>query len=148
MTPKSDVGWKCPTCKRRFAKRNQAHSCQVVPLATHLSKADADTLAVYRAILSILEALGPLQVAPTKSGINLLSRTSLGSLTLHRDYIDLSLVLTRRLESPRVRSVLQLSPKSFVHKVRVGSRAELDSELAQWLEESYQVGLMAGRRLR
>lgn len=78
----------------------------------------------------------------------MLSRTSLGSLTLHRDYIDLSLVLTRRLESARVRSLLQLSPKSFVHRVRVGSRAELDLELAQWLEESYQVGLMAGRRHR
>lgn len=140
--------WTCPKCKRRFAKRNQAHSCQVVPLATHLAKASPETIASYRAIVEVLKALGPLQVAPTKSGINLLSRTSLGGIQLHQDYLDVGFVLTRRLESPRVRSLLQISPRSFVYKVRVASQDEVDAELAAWLTEAYQVGLMAGRRVR
>ena len=140
--------WKCPTCGRRFARPNQAHSCQVVPLRAHLAKASPETRAIYAAILAAIRACGPVQIAPTKTGINLLSGTSLGGLTLHRGYLNLGLVLTRRLESPRASWVLQLSPRSFAHRIRVGSPGEVDRELRQWIRDAYQVGKLAGRRPR
>jgi hypothetical protein len=101
---------------------------------------------VFEAIMRALRASGPVQVAPTKTSINLLSGTSLGALSLHRDYVGLGLVLARRLDSPRVQGVLQVSPRSYAHRIRVGSVGEVDAELRAWLREAYQVGLMAGRR--
>ncbi len=142
--------WKCPKCGRRFARPGQAHSCQVVPLATHLRKAPPGVRRIYAAIMRAIRACGPVQIAPTKTGINLLSGTSLGGMTLHREYINLGLVLTRRLEGThpprRVVSVLQLSPRSFAYRVRVRSVAEVDAQLRGWISEAYAVGRMAGRR--
>ena len=32
--------WKCPRCKREFAKENQTHSCRVYPLEEHFKNKD------------------------------------------------------------------------------------------------------------
>lgn len=101
---------------------------------------------VYRAVVSELRSCGPLQVAPTKTGINLLSRTSVGSIQLQRAQAKLSIVLTRRLTDPRVRSVLRLSPQSFVHYIDLASVDDLDDAVRSWLREAHQVGMLAGRR--
>ena len=138
--------WKCPACRRRFARPRQAHSCQVVPLQAHLQKATPAVRQIYRAILRAIRVCGPVQIAPTKTGINLLSGTSLGGLTLHKTYVNLGLLLTRRLEGGRVTGVLQSSPRSFAHRVRVTSVAEVDAELRGWIAEAYAVGKLAGRR--
>jgi hypothetical protein len=148
MPKASPSQWKCPTCGRRFARPRQAHSCQVVPLKVHLDKASPETRAIYHAVLKAIRACGPVQVAPTKTGINLLSGTSLGGLSLHRGFVNLGLVLTHRVDSPRVSWVLQLSPRSFAHRIKVGSPAEVDRELRGWIAEAYAVGRMAGRRAR
>lgn len=138
--------WKCPNCGRGFARRNQAHSCQVVPLQTHLAKASPEVRKIYQAIIRALRTLGPFEAVPTKTGINLLSATSLGGVSLHKTYANLGLVLTRRVEDPRVVSVLQISPRSFAHRVKIEAVSGLDEVVRGWLKEAYQVGLMAGRR--
>jgi hypothetical protein len=112
----------------------------------HLAKASPPVRSIYDAVMRALRACGPVQVAPTKSGINLLSRTSLGGITLHRTYLNLGLVLTHRLDDARVTSVLQISPRSFAHRLRLASVADVDAKVKSWLREAYQVGLMAGRR--
>jgi hypothetical protein len=138
--------WKCPRCGRRFARARQAHSCAVVPLAAHLAKASPEVRAIYRALMAALRACGPVRAAPTKTGINLLARTSLGSVALQRTSAVLGLVLTRRLRSPRVESYLQLSPRSHHHRIRLAAAREVDAELTGWLREAHAVGMMAGRR--
>ena len=146
MAARPSPKWQCPKCGRRFARARQAHSCQVVPLATHLRKASAEVRRIYHALLQAIRDVGPVQAVPTKTGINLLSGTSLGGIGLHRDFADVGLVLTRRVDHPRIMSVLQISRRSYVHRVRVRSASEVDGQLRTWLREAYQVGLLAGRR--
>ncbi len=146
--PAPGTRWTCPTCGRKFARPRQAHSCQVVSLESHLEKATPATQAVFHAVLKAIKACGPVQIAPTKSGVNLLSGTSLGGIILHRHYLNLGLVLTRKLESPRVTWALQLSPRSVANRIRVASIPEVDKELRAWIREAYEVGKMAGRRVR
>ena len=140
--------WKCPTCRRTFVRRNQWHSCQVVPLGVHLDKASPDARKIYEAILGALKRSGPFAAVPTKTGINLLSGTSLGGIRFRKDGVEVGLVFTRKLDHPRVIWSLQISPRTIVHRVMVRSLAEVDAELRAWLKEAYAVGLMAGRRPR
>lgn len=140
--------WKCPKCGRRFARARQAHSCQLVPLSEHLSKATPEAICIYEAVMAAVRACGPVQVAPTRTGINLLSATSLGSLSLRRDYANLGLVFTHRIENPRLQLLYKLSAQSFAYRVRVGSAGEVDRELKGWIREAYETGLLAGRRVR
>ena len=138
--------WRCVTCGRTFARAKQAHSCQVVPLSQHLDAATAEARAAYEAVLSALKSCGPFQAVPTKSGINLLSGTSLGGIKFRKDGVDVGLLMTRRLVSPRVTWFLQISQRSFIHRVPVRSPKEVDRELRAWIREAYAVGRMAGRR--
>lgn len=139
--------WKCPTCGRRFARARQAHSCQVVPLSAHRAKAPPEVRRIYDAVVAFLRTCGPLDAVPTKSGINLLSRTSLGGIHLQKSKARLGLVMTRRVRSPRIQRVLQISPRSFVHYIDVATVAEVDKELKSWLAAAHEVGMMAGRRV-
>jgi hypothetical protein len=145
-TKSTASAWRCPACNRKFARPNQSHSCQVVSLSSHLGKASVEVRAIYDALIAALEELGPYQAVPTKTGINIMVRTSLGGMTIHRTYVNLGLVFTRRIESPRVGMMLQLSPRSFVHRFRVNAASEVDTELRGWMAEAYAVGQMAGRR--
>ncbi len=146
MAGKAKAMWKCPKCGRRFAHANQAHSCQVVPMSPHRAKAPPGVRRIYQAVMRALRACGPVQVAPTKTSINLLSRTSLGGISLHKSYLNLGLVLSHRVDDRRVASVLQISPRSFAHRLRLQSVADVDAAVRRWLREAYQVGLMAGHR--
>ena len=74
---------------------------------------------IYEAIIRAIRACGPVQIAPTKTGINL---------------------------GDRITSVRQLSPRSFAHRVRVAAVSEVDAELRDWIREAYAVAKMAGRR--
>ncbi len=140
--------WKCPKCGRKFARARQAHSCQVVPLKDHLVKATPETRRIYDAIMAAIRECGPVQVAPTKAGVNLLSGsgTSLGGLTVHRGYVNLGLVQLEEIRSPRVTWMLRLSARSVAHRIRVSSVQEVDAELRGWIRTAYEVGLLAGRR--
>lgn len=137
--------WQCPVCEREFAKKSQAHSCQISSLETHFRKASPETLKVYSALETALGELGAYRAVPTKSQINLMVRTSFGGLQMRRNSIALGFVLTRRIEHPRL-SALQLSPRTFAYKVQLRSPADVDDQLREWLKEAYQVGLAAGRR--
>ena len=147
MSP-TPTSWKCPKCGRRFVRARQAHSCQVVPLRTHLDKGSPLARRIYDIVIKALRRCGPLQVVPTKTGINLLSRTSLGGITLHRAHVNLGLVLTRRLADRRVAGMLQISPRTFVHRLRLTSVADVDHDVRRWLREAHRVGMLAGRRVR
>jgi hypothetical protein len=119
----------------------------VVSLATHLRKASPEVQAIYRAVVAELKQCGPLDAVPTKTGINLLSRTSLGGIRLQKSKARLGLVLTRRIQDPRIQSVLRISPRSYVHYINVESMAGLDATLRGWLREAHQVGMLAGQRV-
>jgi hypothetical protein len=143
---KPKAGWQCPVCKREFARKSQMHSCKVTSLEVHLAKSSPETVLIYEAIEGYLRSLGPLSIAPTKTGINLLSRTSLGSIAFRKDSLDVGFVLTYELRSPRISWMLQLSPRTFAYRTRLQSMDDFDDECREWLRQAHEVGMMAGRR--
>jgi hypothetical protein len=147
VASKSTAGWKCPNCGRNFARPQQAHSCQVVPLSAHLKKASPEIQAIYQAVVAHLRTCGPLDVVPTKTGINLLSCTSLGGIQLQKTKARISFVLTRQVSDRRIQRVLQISPRSFVHYVELTTVSDLDRDIQTWLQEAHHVGMLAGKRV-
>jgi hypothetical protein len=146
MSKTKATTWRCPECKRVFARNSQAHSCKVASLESHLGKASPEALKIYAVLDEALRRCGPLRAVPTKSQINLMARTSFGGLAIRRNHLVLGFVLTRQVESPRLFSTLQLSPRTFAYKVRLESPTDVDDELWAWLREAYRVGLAGGRR--
>lgn len=144
---KNDIsGWQCPVCKREFARKSQMHSCQVTSLEAHLGKASPEARHIYAAIEQYLRSLGPLSVAPTKTGINLLSRTSLGGVTFRKGSLDVGFILPYEMKSPRISWMLQLSPRTFAYRTRLESIDDFDEECRDWLRQAHELGMMAGKR--
>jgi hypothetical protein len=136
--------WKCPECGRSFSKVKQAHSCKVVSVESHFAKAEPHLRALYSQIEAILEALGPFDVAPTKSGITMRAKRSFAAVKVQRQALRVEFLLPRVLKNSRMRKTEVLSPRLVAHHLEVRSVADLDAELRGWLKEAYALGCSGG----
>jgi hypothetical protein len=133
--------WTCPRCRRAFANRNQTHACGGWTLDEHLRRATPEVAALVQGFVGLVEALGPVELAPTKTRIGFKARMTFAALMPKRRWLDGHVVLARRREEPRFRRIDSLGPRSHVHVFRIRTPEELDDEVRDWLREAYAVGL-------
>ena len=91
-------------------------------------------------MVAAIRAIGPVEVLPEKTRIAFHVRMSFAQVTPRRGWLDGHLVLARRLESPRFRSVQTFSPRNHLHTFRLEKLGDIDAEFRQWLAEAYAVG--------
>ena len=132
--------WRCPTCRRSFANRNQTHFCGRHTLAEHFAGKPKAIATTYRAFVSALRDLGPVKILPEKTRIAFQVRMSFAQLTPRRNWVDGHVVLARRLEHPRFRSVQTFSPRNHLHAFRLQKLSDVDADFRAWVEEAYAVG--------
>jgi len=132
--------WRCPDCGRGFANRNQTHTCGLQSLAHHFARKPPEIRALFDAVVSAVRAIGPVRVLPEKTRIAFQVRMSFAQVTPRRQWLDGHVVLARRLESPRFRSVQTFSPRNHLHTFRIHHPSEIDDEFRAWLSEAYRVG--------
>jgi hypothetical protein len=139
--------WSCPRCGRPFANRNQTHTCAVLgDLDRHFAGCSPAVRAIFDRVLAALDGVGPILVLPEKTRIALQVRMSFAAFMPRRTWLNGHLVLARRVESARFRTVQEYSPRNVLHAFRLASPDEVDEEFIGWLTEAYQVG--AQRHLR
>jgi endogenous inhibitor of DNA gyrase (YacG/DUF329 family) len=142
--------WKCPTCGRSFANRNQSHFCSEVRLEDHFAGREPQVVATFHRLREVAQRSGPVKVLPEKTRIAFQVRMSFAAFMLRRRWVDGHVVLARRLESSRFRRVDVISPRNQVHVFRLHEPADVDDEVERWLAEAYLVGeqrhLSAARR--
>jgi hypothetical protein len=133
--------WRCPRCGRRFANRNQTHTCAPPRrLAEHYKGRDPEVVATFRKLVAAARRNGPVSVLPEKSRIAFHVRMSFAAFTLKKRWIDGHVVLARRRESARFRSVQVFSPRNVLHTFRLARPEDVDDEVVAWLREAYDVG--------
>lgn len=133
--------WRCPSCGRTFANRNQTHTC--APLGEvdgHFRGSDPRVRETFDRMLAAVTALGPVTVLAEKTRIALHARMSFAAVTPRRRWLAGHLVLARRIDSPRFHSVQTLSPHNVLHAFRLSCPDEVDAEFTAWLAEAYEVG--------
>jgi hypothetical protein len=133
--------WRCPTCGRTFANRNQSHACAgLVPLERHFEGRDPSVRETFDRVLAAVGEIGPVTVLPERTRIALHVRMSFAALFPRQQWLDAHVVLARRLDSPRFRRIDTYSPRNVVHLFRLAGPDEVDDEVRTWLAEAYQVG--------
>ena len=122
--------WSCPDCGRRFANPRQWHSCGTFTLDAHFEGSP------HRELFDALVALLPegLRVDPTRSQINLVADSHLGSVRVQKKGLRLGLVLGAPLEHPRLKPEGRLGPRTWLYATRVDRHGDLDEDLERWLE--------------
>lgn len=132
--------WRCKTCGREFANRNQSHACGRYSLADHFRGKPAEIRALFNAVVAAIRAIGPVRVLPEKTRIAFQVRMSFAQVTPRRHWLDGHVVLARRLDNPRFRKVQTFSPRNHLHEFRLTRLDDIDGEFLSWLAEAYLVG--------
>ena len=132
--------WRCVSCGREFANRNQTHACGRHDLDHHFAGKAPEIREMFERVRAMIEAIGPVRVLPEKTRIAFQVRMSFAQVTPRKAWLDGHVVLARRLESPRFRKVETFSPRNHLHAFRLMHVDEIDDELRAWLVEAYAVG--------
>jgi hypothetical protein len=131
--------WVCPRCDREFGRARQAHVC--VPGITPeelLSRHPAWVGEIYAPIITHLRSLGPIHEDAVNVGIFLLSDHKLAEFRPRVRSTQLALSLPDPVESPRVSRVMRTGADRFWHLIKLTDPSQVDDELREWLDESYQ----------
>jgi hypothetical protein len=132
--------WHCDECGREFANRNQTHTCGTAELADHFRDKPPEIKALFDTVVGVLETIGPVRILPEKTRIAFQVRMSFAQVTPRKRWLDGHVVLARRLESPRFRSIQTFSPRNHLHTFRLNQPSDIDDEFKRWLVEAYSVG--------
>jgi hypothetical protein len=133
----STTTWECPTCRRRFAKARQWHSCETKRLEEHFRGRDPELRGVFDELVRRLRRLGPVEVDPVKTSINLSARHHFGAVTVRGNFLRLGFLSDHRIEDRRIVHVERLGPAKFGHSVVLESVGDLDRVVMDWLAEAY-----------
>lgn len=132
--------WRCAKCGRRFANRNQTHTCGRHTLAAHFRGRPREIRAIYDAFVAALKGIGPVTVLPQKTRIAFQVRMSFAQLSPRANWIDGHFVLARRCEDPLFRRIDSISALNHVHHFRLMAEAEVSPRLVRFMREAYAVG--------
>ena len=132
--------WRCPKCGRSFANRNQSHACGRHDLAHHFRGKSTEVRRLFDGVVAAIRTIGPVRVLPEKTRIAFQVRMSFAQVTPRTTWLDGHVVLARRLEHPRFRTIQTISPRNHVHVFRLTCLADIDGEFRAWLAEAYRVG--------
>jgi len=132
--------WECPQCHRTFANRNQTHTCGLYTLESHFKGKSPRIRLLFDVLLDAVNSIGPVVVLPEKTRIAFHVRMSFAQVTPRQNWLDGHLVLARRLDNLRFRSIQTFSARNHVHNFRLMRPSDVDDEFREWLAEAYAVG--------
>lgn len=107
----------------------------------HLAGQPADSVALYRRFVEMLEECGPFSYSVTKTTITFKGarRGFAGALPTRRG-LSVYLDLQRVIEDRRIISAAPYTRRLFVHQIRLTAPDDLDQEFHGWVREAYAVG--------
>ena len=133
--------WKCPTCRRPFANRNQSHSCGRYTVEQFLKDKSEDAIALYDRFVEAVAECGDIILAPAKTRVGFQVRMIFAAIYRLDDRgLRAHVVLARRLEHPRFTRIETFSPRNHAHHFELSGVDEIDDEVREWLREAYSVG--------
>lgn len=129
--------WTCPRCKRRFEKKNQAHSCVSYPLANHFKNKDyAKELFGYFKE-QITKKIGPVKIESLPCCIHLVSSYTFGAAWALRDRIRIDFRTDYKINTKKPHKMIQISANRYLYYFDLKEKKEIDRELLGWMRQSY-----------
>jgi Domain of unknown function (DUF5655) len=137
--------WRCPKCGERFVTRNLWHSCGKFSLTELLSRSEPEVTVLFKKFSKMVRACGRVKTIPQKTRVAFQVRMRFAACYPRKRYLRCTVVLERRLDSPRFARITEFSPQVVLHEFDVRSKDDLNEEVQSWLRESYEVGTQKSR---
>lgn len=134
------MAWSCPACGRTFGRTGQPHSCApAADLGTWLQGRAPEVGPIVAAIQAHLGRVGDdVRVEATRDALMLKRARTFAEVKPRRDRTEVSFVLSRRVDDPRVVRTLDMTRTRIVHVLELHRAVEVDEQLRGWLTEAYE----------
>ncbi len=109
---------------------------------SHFVGKDPVVRAIYDRLLNTIKRFGPIVEEPKKTSIHIVNRTALAGVATRKGHLVLTIKSDRKLASPRIHKSEQTSASRFHHEVKLTSPADIDEELAGWLNAAYSLSAL------
>ena len=129
--------WKCTDCGRKFAKRNQWHSCVSKNINDHFPVGNSLTKNIFDELVKRIKTFGPLRIDAVKTSINLINKHHFGSIQVQKHSLRLGFLSDKKIESDRILHTQRLSANRIDHSMKLFSQDDIDAELIEWLKTAY-----------
>ncbi|MBS1724300.1 MAG: hypothetical protein JSS66_15260 [Armatimonadetes bacterium] len=126
--------WICPECGRTLRIKNQEHVCGRYDLESHFHGKGDVSRAAFDWLCERFQPFGEYDVVPMKTTIAFIRGANIAFLTSKKTSADVSFVLDGPVSSPRLSGSTPYGRGTSIHRVRISSEADLDGELAGWIE--------------
>lgn len=130
--------WTCPRCDRIFQKKNQPHSCKKVSVESHFVHKETARALFDDVLQRIKQEVGPYKIISLPCCIHLFGSYDFLAVLPKQDGIEVRFALNRPLHTPRLKASVPLSATAYKHCIDITNESEIDTELMEWLKESYR----------
>jgi len=108
-------------------------------VAAHFANRPPEVRAIYRRVLAAARKLGKVVEDPKKTSIHLVRKTAFAGVGTRRDALILTLKSTTDRKSARIVKHERPSANRWYLEVRLESVDDVDRELLDWLETSWNL---------
>jgi hypothetical protein len=132
------MDWTCPECGRQFGRRNQSHECSpAMSVDEYFAGKPEWQRPIFEAVLEHLEMVGAVRVEAVEVGIFFKRSHTFAELRPRRDRLVLSVLLSRRVQDPRVAKTWHGSGNRSAYFFDLHEADDVDDDLRDWLTEAY-----------
>ena len=132
------MSWACPSCDRRFGRRNQSHECApAMTLDEYFSTGPERERPIFEAVVAHLRSLGEVHVEPVSVGIFIKRERGFVELRPKVRWVAMSFPLSRRLDHPRIARRIPGSGARTYHVVNLRAADDVDDEVRELLTQAW-----------
>ena len=131
--------WKCSECNRKFAHKNQWHSCLKVSVDKHFEDKPVEIKQAFDKLIDEVRKFGPVRVDPVKTAINLTGVSHFAMIYPQKNALKMDFSLKREVKSERLEEFASVVSGRHMYYVRIQKKEDVDKELLGWLKEAYAI---------
>lgn len=130
--------WTCPTCDRRFGRRNQSHECApALTVEEYFATGPEFERPVFEVVRAHLETLGPVLVEPVSVGVFFKRSRTFAELRPRTRWVVLSFILPMAVADDRISRRVRISTTRTYHETKLREPVDIDDQVLAWLTEAY-----------
>ncbi len=130
--------WRCPDCSREFGRTRQQHDCAPgLTIEEYFATGPPHERPVFDAVHAHLAQYDDLYVEPLAVGIFFKRRRTFAQLRPMRRWVQLSMLLPRKVDDERISRKVVDTGRSFHHVLNIAGPEQVDDTVRGWLDEAY-----------
>jgi len=128
--------WTCPTCKRKFARQRQPHSCRSFPLEQHFERKPLGKVLFDKLKSAMQREVGTFKIESLECCIHFVNSFTFAAVKIFRNKIRIDFSLSRKMKNKRITYFTPMSAHRFLYAIDVMKEEDIDQELMDWIQEA------------